>query len=83
MKYLYIYTYKYTANKHISIYPFFPRKQEKLEAAQAAKEKVQGLTALVNQLGPKIEQLGTELRTATKEPLALEGAEWTCPQATR
>jgi hypothetical protein len=38
-----------------------------LEAAQAAKEKVEGLTALVNQLGPKIEQLGTELRTATKE----------------
>jgi len=41
--------------------------KEKLEAAQAAKEKVEGLTALVNQLGPKIEQLGTELRTATKE----------------
>eukprot|EP00435_Cladocopium_sp_Y103_P059766 s313_g21.t1 len=41
--------------------------KEKLEAAQAAKEKVEGLTALVNQLGPKIEQLGTEIRTATKE----------------
>lgn len=41
--------------------------QEKLDAAEAAREKVEGLTTLVSELGPKIDELGTEIRSATQE----------------
>ncbi|CAJ1364719.1 unnamed protein product [Effrenium voratum] len=41
--------------------------EEKVTAAAAAQDKVETLTALVGELGPKIEQLGTQIRSATQE----------------
>ena len=41
--------------------------QEKMEAASAAQEKLDELTALVNELGPKIDELGTGIRKSTQE----------------
>lgn len=38
-----------------------------MTAAAAAQDKVETLTALVGELGPKIEQLGTQIRSATQE----------------
>ena len=41
--------------------------EEKLQAAASAAEKLQDLTALVEQLGPKIDDLGTQIRQANQD----------------
>lgn len=41
--------------------------KDKKEAIAAAQEKLSGLTALVEELGPRIDQLGADIRSATVE----------------